>query len=129
MALNERICCSAWERSSGPMGRTRLESRHAGPMGREGFVPPNTRSPTCVEGGSEPSRSTAASCAAWILGVPAPSSAAIEPEASKASRILGVPAGGLCAPAAVGSSAATHVTAQKAASTRSLAPPPSIASK
>ena len=111
------------------MGRTRLESRHAGPIGREGLVPPKTRSPTCVEGGSEPSRSTAASCAAWIFGVPAPSSAAIEPDASKASRILGVPAGGLCAEAGAAASAATPVAAQRAASTRSLAPPPSIASK
>ncbi len=111
------------------MGRTRLESRHAGPMGREGWVPPKTRSPTCVEGGSEPSRSTAASWAALIFGVPAPSSAAIDPDASKASRILGVPAGGLCAEAGAATSAAASIAAQRAASTRSLAPPPSIASK
>jgi hypothetical protein len=122
---------SACVRVSGPIGRTRLESRQAGPIGRDGLVPPNTRSPTCVEGGSASSSETAASCAALIFGVPAPSSAAMEPEASKASRILGVPAGvpGVpCAPAGAASAPTQPIAATRTAARRSFPPPPSIVS-
>ena len=103
----------------------RLEPRAAD---RPGAWSLRTRRPTWVDGGNEPSRSTAASCAASIFGVPAPSSAH-RARGVEGEQDLRLPGRRALGPAGAARSAGTHAAARTVASTRRMAPPPSIVSK